>query len=136
MSAAAKPKPTPNSDSLPFWEGCKAGELRLQHCVDCGEFQFYPRMFCISCGGSDLEWKVAGGRGRLVSITVIQRPPSAAFAEDAPYGIGLVELEEGVQMMAGLIDCDLEALECDVSVRLADMKVEDDLYLPRFSPEV
>ena len=31
----AKPVPEPTPETQPFWDGCAAGELRLQRCTDC-----------------------------------------------------------------------------------------------------
>jgi hypothetical protein len=43
------PEPTP--ETRHFWDGCKAGELRLQRCVECdGGSYFPPRPFCPKCG--------------------------------------------------------------------------------------
>jgi uncharacterized OB-fold protein len=42
----------------------------------------------------------AAGTGTVFSITVVHRPPSAALQPFAPYGIALVDLDEGVRMMA------------------------------------
>jgi hypothetical protein len=28
----ARPRPIPDDDSRPFWEGCRAGKLLLQQC--------------------------------------------------------------------------------------------------------
>lgn len=50
----------------------------------------------------DLEWVDACGRGTLYSFTVVHRPPPG-FA-DAPYVVGLVDLEEGPRMMTRLLD--------------------------------
>src|SRR5260370_42572179 len=42
--------PTPTPETAHFWEGCKAGELRLQRCAACAEAYFPPRPFCPACG--------------------------------------------------------------------------------------
>src|SRR5262245_12102682 len=43
----ARPKPTPETQH--FWDGARAGELRLQRCDDCSNVYFPPRPFCPSC---------------------------------------------------------------------------------------
>jgi uncharacterized OB-fold protein len=42
----------------------------------------------------------AAGTGTIFSITVVHRPPSAALQPFAPYAIALVDLDEGVRLMA------------------------------------
>ena len=84
--------------SRPFWEGCKAGELRMQHCSSCDRFQFYPRIVCSDCGGKELEWLPVSGLGVIASFTVVRRGISLAY--DAPYVVVLIDLAEGVRMMS------------------------------------
>ncbi len=42
----SKPVPEPTPETQPFWDGCAAGELRLQRCTICGQAYFYPRPVC------------------------------------------------------------------------------------------
>jgi len=100
--APAKPLPVPNADTAPFWEGAARGELRLQRCAACGHTQFPPRAICIQCHASAPGWRVASGRGRLVSHTRVHRPPSPAFKTGLPYVVALVALEEGPRIMVNL----------------------------------
>jgi uncharacterized protein len=83
-----------------FWEGCTAGELRYQRCGSCAALQSYPRQSCLHCGAADLEWKVALGTGTVYALTTVARAPSDEFRALAPYVIVLVELDEGLRMMA------------------------------------
>lgn len=46
--------PRPTSTSQPYWDGCGEGELRLQFCEQCRQFQFYPRVMCCHCGHCEL----------------------------------------------------------------------------------
>ena len=41
------PQPTP--DTQPYWDGLKAGTLRLQRCAGCGKVRHYPRPVCDAC---------------------------------------------------------------------------------------
>jgi len=82
--------------SRPFWEGCRQQELRLQHCADCHQFQFYPRIVCSHCDGSDLSWRKVTGKGRVASFTIVRRGISRAY--EAPYIVALIDLDEGPRM--------------------------------------
>jgi len=39
---AAKPAPVPTPETQPYWDGCAAGELRLQRCADCSAAFLLP----------------------------------------------------------------------------------------------
>ncbi|MDO9526651.1 MAG: OB-fold domain-containing protein, partial [Gemmobacter sp.] len=80
--------------------------LRIQTCNACGTHILYPRHRCISCGSNDLGWTVASGRGVLHTFTVVRAVPPEGFEDELPYGLGVVKLEEGVQLMARLWPAD------------------------------
>ena len=98
----AKPVPEPTPDTQPFWDGCAAGELRIQRCRACGKPYFYPRPVCPECGSTDVEWFTASGRATLYSY-VINHRPARGFEDDGPYAIAVVELAEGPRMMTNLV---------------------------------
>jgi hypothetical protein len=52
--------------------------------------------FCGAAGGTPVD---LCGRGRLVSWTVIRIAPGR-YAAEAPYAVGLLDLEEGVRLTA------------------------------------
>jgi acetyl-CoA acetyltransferase len=71
--ARAKPAPVPTPETQPYWDGCAAGELRLQRCADCSEAFFYPRPVCPACGSAQAEWFTASGRATLYSYVINHR---------------------------------------------------------------
>lgn len=83
-----------------FWDGCAAGELRFRRCTACGTQQGFPRDFCPACGATAVEWRVSAGRGTVHAATLVTRAPTEAFRALVPYAIVLVDLDEGVRMMA------------------------------------
>lgn len=99
---AERAYPVPDADSQPFWDGAERGELRIQRCDDCGEHVFYPRAVCPRCGGDRLDWVTARGEGTVHSFTVVHRAAPVGFADAVPYTVGLVDLDEGVRLMASL----------------------------------
>ena len=67
----ARPKPTPETQH--FWDGTKAGELRLQRCDACAHVYFPPRPFCPSCASRKVS-RVQGERQGL-SLQLRDQPP-------------------------------------------------------------
>jgi hypothetical protein len=120
-----KPVPTPQIDSEPFWKATRAGELRLQRCAACSRFQFPPRLICSHCGSTDVAWEPAAGTGRIYSFTIVHRPPTPAFAEDVPYVVALVDLDEGPRMMTNVIGCEPTDVHVGMRVRARFVPRED-----------
>jgi uncharacterized OB-fold protein len=94
---AATPVPRVSVVNRPFFEGCNAGALRIQRCAEpgCRRHIFYPRVCCPHCGGGEVEWVDASGRGSVISFTVVHRPGHSAFLAEAPYVFAAVRLAEG-----------------------------------------
>ena len=49
MAEPARACPVPTPETQHFWDGTRAGELRLQRCDACAHVYFPPRPFCPSC---------------------------------------------------------------------------------------
>jgi acetyl-CoA acetyltransferase/uncharacterized OB-fold protein len=105
------PRPTP--ETRHFWDGCDAGELRLQHCVACDRPWFPPQARCPRCGGDDIEVRVASGRGHLVSYVIAHRD---APGFTAPYVIALVQLAEGPRLLTNLVDASTDPADLPVGL--------------------
>jgi uncharacterized OB-fold protein len=128
----ARPKPTPETQH--FWDGTKAGELRLQRCDACANVYFPPRPFCPSCASRKVSTFKASGKGFLYSYVINHRPAAPGFTP--PYAIAVVELAEGPRMMSNIIDCPQtpEALELDMKLEVAFQELDDKITLPVFRP--
>lgn len=131
-----KPKPVPvvSPWARPFWEAARERRLVLQHCEDCGATIFYPRAYCPQCLSERLGWREASGRGTVYSYTVVEANAPSAFAADVPYVVAVIRLEEGVQMLSNLVDCDFSRLRCDLPVEVTFEKLDDEFTLPKFRP--
>ena len=132
MSEPSRPLPRPTPDTERFWEGCRAGELRLQRCRACGTVALPPTPTCRRCASDDLEELVASGRARLASFVIHHRP---APGFEAPYAIAIVELAEGPRLMSNLVDVDQtpEALSVGMPLEVA-FEDHGDVALPLFRP--
>ena len=102
-----------------FRAGLSRGELLLQKCSDCGKLNMYPRHACPHCQSLALGWQKSGGKGVLHSFTVLLAGAPEGFSQDLPYAVGVVKLDEGVQMLARLrpdADGDWKSYRCDEAV--------------------
>lgn len=134
MAAPKQFLPQPTPETFHFWEGAKAGELRLQRCNSCTTAYFPPRPFCPQCGSRDVDVFRASGKATLYSY-VINHRPRPDFGEE-PHSIAVVELEEGPRMMTNIVGCPQtpEALELDMALEVTFDDKSDEIALPKFKP--
>ena len=105
-----------------FQQHLANGELHVQLCNSCGHRQMYPRQRCLACYSKDLGWSQVSGKATLLSYTVVRAAAPTAFAEDVPYALGVVKLNEGPQLLARLApgdDGDFSAYRCDLPIRFS-----------------
>lgn len=126
------PKSSP--DTAAYWEACQRHELLVQHCGKCGTHQFYPRNFCTSCGSNSLDWVSATGKGKVLSWTIVRRAVSAAYADEVPYVIALIELQEGVVMMSKVVVAELESIHTGMAVEVDFEDWSAEVSMPVFIP--
>ena len=94
------------------------GVLLGFRCRDCGGHVFGPAIYCQGCTSVELEPVELSKQGTLYSYTVV-RVPSPGWPGPVPYVLGQVELPEGPQVLAELIDCPETALRIGMAVELA-----------------
>ena len=128
------PRPVPGPVAAPFWEWCRAHELRLQRCTGCGTFRFPPRPRCHACRSAAYTWEPVAGTGTVASYTVISPPVLPAFRDRVPYNAIVVELDEGPFMVGNLLDVANDDLATGMRVEVAFVDVDDTLTLPQFRP--
>jgi uncharacterized protein len=130
-----RPLPSfPEPDTEPFWTATAGHRLAYQVCVECGQVVFYPRRHCTGCTSGQLEWRDSAGRGTVYSFTVIRQNGVPFFRARIPYVVGLIDLDEGFRMVAGI-----EAAPDEVHVNLRVAVSWEDhpgLSVPLFRPEV
>jgi uncharacterized OB-fold protein len=78
----------------PFWDACRAGELRIPRCEACARWVWYPAARCPDCDGDRLAWTRVSGRGRIFTWVRVHRVLLPGYAPRVPYVSALVELDE------------------------------------------
>ncbi len=99
-----------------FFEQARGGRLTAIRCGRCGELAMPPREFCASCHERAWQPVELSGDGTIASFTIIRVAP-ARHAADAPYGVAVVALKEGVSVMGRMLDVPLERLSIGLPVR-------------------
>ena len=136
MTAApyAKPLPTIDPGTRPFWDAAREHRLRLPRCLACGQHHFYPRELCPHCHSDDLEWCDVSGRGEVYSFTIARRPAGPVYADDVPYVIAMIALDEGPRMLTNLVVEDVETVRIGDRVEVRFDDVTPEVTLPKFAP--
>jgi uncharacterized OB-fold protein len=134
MAEYKKPIPVPSVESKPYWEGLRQHRLLMPRCNACAGFWFPPSTHCPNCSSSDFTWTSVSGRGRVFSYVIYHRVYHPGFADEVPYAVGLIELEEGPRMISNIVGIPPEQVVCDMPVRVVFDDIGDIATLPKFAP--
>lgn len=129
-----RPRPVATPWSERYWEALRDGEFLLQRCSECGEYTGYPKVFCPHCYSDALEWAPASGRGTVYTFSTVTANPPSTFLDALPYTIAIVALEEGPRFLTRLVNVEPDDVRCELPVRLALERVDDELVMPLFEP--
>ena len=128
------PGPAIDMESRPYWDGLAEERLRLQRCSGCGSHRFPAMPGCPGCGGEDWEWVDAAGTGRLYSWVTVHQAFSPDFADDTPYTIATVELDEGCRVLARLEDTPAPKVDLRLAVRYVHHPAWSEARFAEISP--
>jgi uncharacterized OB-fold protein/acyl dehydratase len=125
-----RPRPAITDDTRFFWEGARRGELLFQQCADCGALRHPPGPMCPDCQSLAWEAHRSSGRGVIYSYVRHFHPHIPPF--EAGHPVALIELEEGVRLVADLVDAKDEEIAIGRAVEVVFNQVDDELILPQF----
>ena len=125
-------RPVISPDTAFFWAGTAVGELRVQSCGDCGTLRHPPGPLCLACGSPNPKYVVAAGTGEVFSYVVHHHPPVPG--KKLPLVIALVEITEGVRVLAEMTGVDPDDVEIGMPVEVSFLKVDEELVLPAWRP--
>lgn len=86
-----------------FWESLAQGEWCTTRCENCDRFTFPPKAVCPHCWSERMRWDQLAATGLLYSWTRIHSAPMA-FAGEAPYAVGVIDLEIGLRVATRLFE--------------------------------
>lgn len=114
--------------------------LEAVKCKKCGVILFPPRLICPECKTREFEKTKLAEKGKLLTYTIIRVPPHQ-FVDQAPYVVGIVELEDGVKLTGQVVDCNFEDLKIGQRFKVEFRKIYDEgeagilCYGYKFVPE-
>lgn len=112
-----------------LFELSEAGDGRLvgSTCTACTRRHFPATPDCPYCSAEGCEPQPLSTRGTLcLFTTVTNRPPG--YQGEVPFGFGVVELPEGLQLITQLTESDPQRLSLGMAMRLrfVTLHVDDD----------
>ena len=98
--------------------------LEAARCAACDRVAFPPRPICAGCGGRDFQNHQLPMTGHIVTFT-IQHVAGAQFADDTPFAVGIIEMDDGTRLTAQIADIPLQDLAIGRRIRLAFRKLQE-----------
>jgi uncharacterized OB-fold protein len=127
-SSFPHPRPAITHDNAFFWDGLNQRKLLFQSCN--GRMRHPPGPMCPETGSLDFDIVEASGRGTIHSFVIMHQPRMPGF--DYPLPVVLVELEEGVRIVANMIGADPADVTIGRAVTADFVEVEPGYVLPAF----
>ncbi len=134
MTPAARPLPQITPEMAPFWEAARRHELVVQRCRGCGGLRFPARDLCSRCLSREADWVPVSGRGSIFSFVVMHQVYHPGFADQVPYAVVVVQLEEGARILSNLLDCPVQDVRVDMPVEVVFEELTPEVTLPKFRP--
>ena len=129
-----KPVPRPAPESLPYWQAAAAHRLEIPQCEACGGPWFPPSRTWPLCLSPKVRFSQVSGRGKVFSFVIYDRVYHPSFAEDVPYVVALIELEEGPRIVSNVIGIAPDDVRCEMPVEVWFDDVADGVAVPKFRP--
>lgn len=107
-----------------FWVGLGQGVWQTTCCNACRRQTFPPRPICPHCWSPDVRWSPLSSRGTIYSWTRIHAAP-AVFAAEAPYAVGIVDLDAGIRVACRLLDAAGMEWRCGLPVEMVVLQYQD-----------
>lgn len=128
----SKPLPQVDKTTQPYWDGAREERLMLPRCGKTGRYFMYPTPWSPFDYSAKVTWEQASGRGVIKSFTVVHQAPYEAYKADVPYVVAVIRLEEGVQLMANVLDCDVAQVAVGAAVQVVFEERAEGFKVPQF----
>jgi uncharacterized OB-fold protein len=120
-------KQVPVAEALFTWPS-QAPQLIASKCTGCGEIVFPAQRFCPKCCTETAEEVLLSRRGKLYSFSIQRHRPPGYKGPDSsiPFGVGQVELADGVILVSVLTENDPAALKIGMDMEVVIEKIFED----------
>lgn len=95
-----------------------APRLIGSRCTTCGEVTFPKQQRCAHCASDTVQEITLGPRGTLYAFTNVNYPVPEGYKGPIPYGVGMIEMPEGVRVFAHLTESDPARLAIGMEMTL------------------
>jgi uncharacterized protein len=131
-------KPLPEADkwSGPFFEACRDHRLVAQKCTATGKLFFPPAPVSPYTRDQNWSWADLSGKGKIASFVVMHQKYFPGFADELPYPVIEVELEEGVKLISNIVELGDQEIFVGMAVEVVFNKATDEFTIPLFKPVV
>jgi len=115
-----------------FYQFLQQQKLMAAKCLKCGKIHLPPRPLCDNCLSQEFEWVSLSGTGKLVTYTVIHVAPQQ-FEALVPYAVGIVQLEDGLQIPGMINGVTREQLKIGMGLTLDFGSCSTSQHWPKWS---
>lgn len=128
----ARPRPIPDLQTEPYWQGACRKVLLVQYCEPCSERVHPSRPCCPNCLNTELGWVEVSGAGTVISYCIVAQ--SFVTGVTAPYVAVRVALADAptVELVANLVGPTRFDAAIDAPVHVVFEEIDADLVLPQF----
>ncbi len=126
------PSPVITLDSEPFWKGCQEGRFIIQKCEQCASLRWPPGPMCPECQSTNWVSLNASGGGSLYSWVIVTHPTHPAIADQVPYIVGMIELDEGIRVVGNVLGIDPKDVMAGLRVALIFEETDSGFKIPNF----
>jgi len=109
-----------------FIESLKCGRLVTSKCLECKNIIWPPSSVCPRCISNNIEWVDIDASGKLIEL-------SESFLTNEPSVFGLVELDNGIRLMAKIVGKDAKLKKGD-DVKMTKCGIENNEAYYEFQP--
>jgi uncharacterized OB-fold protein len=110
-----------------FYAFCSQKKLMGVKCEECGALYAIPKPLCLKCSSKKLSWVPFKGVGKLASYTIVHIP-HPRFQNEAPYILGVIELEESVKLLARIKNVKPEDIKIGMPLKVDFEKSESETW--------